>query len=304
MAVEVYLGNPPQHVIDWIRNHSQPSELDTPLYFEGQEAGATVAMIAWNDSAEEPEEHLQCNLECSTDGMSTWSTYNGKTIQLDNCTEKRVYFRAPVGQPNTYGFYNQENYIINGFKLEKTVKAGGNIQFLLESTGTRTDVPAYAFYRMFGIPGYNDETGEEIGLCRTLTQAPALPATTLANNCYTDMFLNCTSLAQAPELPAITLAAKCYNGMFSNCTSLTQAPALPAMALTDECYIYMFNNCNSLMSMEVSFTDWNPTAAATAYWMTDAGSQATGTKTFTCPAALPNETGDDRILSGWTRIEK
>ena len=36
-------------MIDWIKAHSQPSELGTPLYFEGQEAGATVALIAWND---------------------------------------------------------------------------------------------------------------------------------------------------------------------------------------------------------------------------------------------------------------
>ena len=24
MATEIYLGNPPQHVIDWIREHSKP----------------------------------------------------------------------------------------------------------------------------------------------------------------------------------------------------------------------------------------------------------------------------------------
>ena len=97
MATEIYLGKPPKHVIDWIRNHSQPSEFGIPLYFEGQEAGATVAMIAWNEDAYEPEEHLHCNLECSTDSMSTWSAYDGEIIELDNCTEKRVYFRAPDG---------------------------------------------------------------------------------------------------------------------------------------------------------------------------------------------------------------
>ena len=25
MATEIYLGYPPQHVLDWIRNHSQPA---------------------------------------------------------------------------------------------------------------------------------------------------------------------------------------------------------------------------------------------------------------------------------------
>ena len=57
------------------------------------------------------------------------------------------------------------------------------------------------------------------------------------------MFMDCTSLTQAPELPATTLANYCYNAMFSNCTSLTQAPELPATTLANSCYDYMFNNC-------------------------------------------------------------
>ena len=238
MATEVYLGYPPQHVIDWIKAHSQPSELGTPLYFEGQEAGATVAMLAWNNITSEPEQHLHCNLECSTDGMSTWSAYDGEVIQLDNCAGKRVYFKAPEGQPNTNGFRDQENDIFHSFELKKTVKAGGNIQFLLESTGTR-----------------------------------------------------------------MTLAVGCYSGMFYDCTSLTQAPVLPATTLADECYQGMFYNCTFLTSIDVSFTAWNP-ANATNSWMNNAGTQATGTKTFTCPAALPNTTGDSNIPSGWTRVEK
>ena len=53
-----------------------------------------------------------------------------------------------------------------------------------------------------------------------------LPATTLADYCYSGMFNSCTSLTQAPELPATTLADNCYIGMFNGCTSLTQAPAI------------------------------------------------------------------------------
>ena len=34
------------------------------------------------------------------------------------------------------------------------------------------------------------------------------------------MFSGCTALIQAPALPATTLANQCYNGMFSGCTSL------------------------------------------------------------------------------------
>ena len=82
--------------------------------------------------------------------------------------------------------------------------------------------------------------------CTSLTHAPALPATTLASECYNGMFVNCTSLTQAPALPATTLAERCYANMFEGCTSLTQAPALPATTLAEGCYQSMFWKCRSL----------------------------------------------------------
>ena len=36
------------------------------------------------------------------------------------------------------------------------------------------------------------------------------------------MFSGCTSLTQAPELPATTLADSCYNVMFKGCSSLSE----------------------------------------------------------------------------------
>ena len=81
--------------------------------------------------------------------------------------------------------------------------------------------------------------------CPSLTQAPTLPATTLANSCYQFIFRNCTSLAQAPSLPATTLVDYCYYGMFSGCTALTKAPALPATTLKIFCYSKMFYGCTS-----------------------------------------------------------
>lgn len=32
MSVEAYLGNPPQNVIGWIRNHSQPVATPSPYF--------------------------------------------------------------------------------------------------------------------------------------------------------------------------------------------------------------------------------------------------------------------------------
>ena len=82
--------------------------------------------------------------------------------------------------------------------------------------------------------------------CTSLTQAPELPATTLADRCYYSMFTRCTSLMKAPELPATTLAIYCYDSMFTRCTSLMKAPELPAITLANYCYQRMFYNCTSL----------------------------------------------------------
>jgi len=135
--------------------------------------------------------------------------------------------------------------------------------------------------------------------CASLTQAPALPATTLADNCYSGMFNNCASLTQAPALPATTLADFCYTGMFDGCTSLTQAPTLPATTLADFCYYSMFNDCTYLSSIEVSFSDWNP-SNATENWV----ERVASTGTFTCPSGLSQTTGVSNIPNGWTVVTK
>ena len=84
--------------------------------------------------------------------------------------------------------------------------------------------------------------------CSVLTSAPELPATKLADYCYSFMFYDCTSLASAPELKATTLAVSCYDNMFYGCTSLTSAPELKATTLALSCYDNMFYGCTSLTS--------------------------------------------------------
>ena len=82
--------------------------------------------------------------------------------------------------------------------------------------------------------------------CSSLTTAPELPATTLEYYCYAYMFSGCTSLTTAPTLSATTLPSKCYAYMFSDCTSLTTTPELPATELANYCYEHMFKGCTAL----------------------------------------------------------
>ena len=96
---------------------------------------------------------------------------------------------------------------------------------------------------------YDNDYNDLFNACSGLTSAPsALPASTIGASSYKRMFQGCKSLTAAPQISATT-----FNGdqncdtMFQGCTSLTTAPSvLPATTLTANCYRYMFQNCTSL----------------------------------------------------------
>lgn len=101
-----------------------------------------------------------------------------------------------------------------------------------------TTLTNYCYYQMF----YN---------CTHMLTAPELPATSLAQYCYGNMFYGNEVLTQAPDLPATTLANYCYYRMFINCSALVNAPVLPATTLAGYCYDGMFLNCTSLVNAPV-----------------------------------------------------
>lgn len=200
-----------------------PAIVDIPdLCFTAEEAASTVAMAVEGTPTQGQA------FEYSTDG-TTWHEFipGTTTITLSNVGSK-VYFRGDnttVNEAVTIGY----RFVMTG-----KIAASGNIMSLLDKTCQSTTIPHLACY----IYIFHN--------CTSLTTAPALPATTLANACYRHMFNGCTSLTTAPVLPATTLTEYCYDNMFYGCTSLTTAPALPAITLARSCYGYMFYNCSSL----------------------------------------------------------
>lgn len=133
--------------------------------------------------------------------------------------------------------------------------------------------------------------------CTSLTTAPALPATTLATSCYSSMFQGCKSLTTAPSiLPSNTLAGYCYGSMFYDCTSLTAAPVLPATTLAGGCYDSMFRFCTKLNYIKCLATDISANGC-TGAWVQGVASTGTFVKN-------PNMTGwtegSNGIPSGWT----
>ena len=179
------------------------------------------------------KKHWDGTLEYSTD-TSTWSTWDGTTTlySVTRGSDNVLYLRG-IGNTVITGNYENMGWVLTG----TDIKCIGNIENLLD----------YATVESFGHPPMAGHCYLNMFIdCTSLTQAPELPATTLADGCYYGMFSDCTSLTQAPSLPATTLKLKCYYFMFRGCTSLTQAPELPATTLADYCYHGMFNRCTSL----------------------------------------------------------
>ena len=227
MATEIYLGRPPENIVNWIKAERKYQEmLKTPLTFTAEQAGAKLSLLSNNGPV--------VTLETSPTGEEgTWTPYKvGSEITLANVGDK-VMFRNSSDTIQVMGTspFNYNYFQINSGKIA----ASGNINTLLKADGSVLDLTGrnYCYNQMFYY-------------CTSLTQAPELPATTLANYCYNQMFYNCTSLTQAPKLPATTLADWCYSCMFWDCTSLTQAPELPATTLANQCYDSMFGGCVSL----------------------------------------------------------
>ena len=113
--------------------------------------------------------------------------------------------------------------------------------------------------------------------------------------CYY-MFAYCTSLTTAPELPATTLANYCYTYMFNGCTSLTTAPELPATTLADYCYSNMFNNCTKLNYIKAMFLT-TPSNTYTENWTYNISSSGTFVKNA---SASWDVTGVNGIPENWT----
>jgi hypothetical protein len=177
-------------------------------------------------------------LKAKTSPNVLYSIDNGEWVNWDYSAitlSAGSFVRMKGSNPNGFNSGVEEsNY--NMFVMTGKISASGNIMSLLydDDFENNTTIPcSYCYYCMFEA-------------CTSLTSAPELPATILADSCYAGMFNNCTSLESTPELPATTLAKGCYEGMFGRCSSLTNAPELPATTLAEECYGYMFHSCTSL----------------------------------------------------------
>ena len=128
-------------------------------------------------------------------------------------------------------------------------------------------------------------------------------ATTIeANNAFYGLFAGAEKLVNNDErllvLPATTLTEGCYQDMFNGCKGIEKAPELPAPKLEKNCYQEMFYDCAKLNHVKCLATDIKA-ENSTKDWLGKAGTEATGEKVL--ETAVPmTANSDDGVPDGWT----
>ena len=221
---------------------------------------------------------LGLTMEYSRDNV-TWTSFNSD-LTFDLVRGNQVYFRGnnPTytrdDPDNNYHYYNADSH--TNFRTTAKCYFYGNIMSLItpdpdDFSELKSLSEPYTFYELFfgeleGIGSllaepklFSHPSFDLLLPATTLTEScyqnmfsftgvdrMELPATTMKKSCYESMFIFCNKILTAPELPATTLAEECYQCMFENCYSLVNAPSLPATTLAENCYSSMFSSCLQL----------------------------------------------------------
>ena len=128
-------------------------------------------------------------------------------------------------------------------------------------------------------------------------------ATTIeANNAFYGLFAGADKLVNNTErllvLPATTLMEGCYDNMFSGCKGIEKAPELPAPKLEKGCYQEMFYDCAKLNHVKCLATDIKA-ENSTKDWLGKAGTEATSKPVL--ESVVDMKAGsDDGVPTSWT----
>ena len=216
--------------------------------------------------------------------VNDWN--NGETIDGGKTGNyPYVTFHANVGQ--TFKM-TTKNYTISGLEYSvndgewKKVVANEEVSFggidgnlRLRGTNIYGTASSTSEYSTITFDPYSDVVYCD-GDIRTLLDYKNYKTVDTQNARFCNLFKNCTVLASAPELPATTLANECYSSMFFGCENLKNAPALPAETLADGCYSWMFSGCLRLSTVKMLALSDQITSKLDCfkYWLERAGTEA------------------------------
>ena len=253
--------------------------------------------------------HTAFDVDYSLDGGSTWVTLAAGTNSHSVAAGKYIKFKGNIvpgstgsgtfsstgryeAMGNPISLFYGDNFIgvtdLSGLSLpmRRMFYKSSNLVSSENLAMVAEKLPTQACYDMF----YQCSAMEKT--------VSVLSATTLANDCYRDMYYGCTALQVAPELPATSLTTSCYQNMFYGCTSLTTAPELPATSLPGYCYQDMFSGCSILSYIKMLCTSTGNNSLTR--WVNSVAASGTFVKNAAM-TTLP--TGVNGIPDGWTVID-
>ena len=122
-----------------------------------------------------------------------------------------------------------------------------------------------------------------------------------SNNAFYGLFAGAEKLVNSTErklvLPATTLKEGCYQDMFNGCKGIEKAPELPAPALVKDCYKEIFYDCAKLNHVTCLATDISA-EGSTKDWLGKAGTEATSAPVL--ETLVPMPPGSDGLPETWT----
>lgn len=202
----------------------------------------------------------------SLDNGKTWITTNNNGTSTQTITTptvragKRIIWKgiATLYDTETYyasvsAFSSTGNFVAYGnvismligdnFADESLLPTGWNLRNIFYGCTKLTDASGMVFPISITTNAYYAMFYQNTGL---ITPPSTLPATTLTDNCYRQMFFGCSNMTSCPAILATTVASMCCYQMFQNDSNITTSPVLLALSLAYYCYANMFLNCTKL----------------------------------------------------------
>ena len=238
-------------------------------------------------------------LVAAEDGKITVTFNNGITLASD------IHFIINGGAEQTIAKNTSGAYDI-------TVKKGDVVQFYSLNTslggsavagarGTTRAVDSSAKYINIKPSMKTEIYGNVMSLLKgkdNLESATALEA----KNAFYGLFAGAEKLVNNAErllvLPATTLTEGCYQDMFNGCKGIEKAPELPAPKLEKNCYQEMFYDCAKLNHVKCLASDITA-EGSTKDWLGKAGTEATGEKVLESVVDM-TKNSDDGVPTSWT----
>ena len=189
------------------------------------------------------------------DGKITVTFYNGITLAGD------IHYTINDGQEqtiakNTAGAYDiqaKKGDVVQLYSINTSL-GGGAVAGTRGGTRAIDEGAKYINIR----PSMETEIfGNVMSLLKgkdNLESADALEA----NNAFYGLFAGADKLVNNDDrqilLPATTLKEGCYDNMFNGCKGIEKAPDLPAPKLENNCYQEMFYDCKNLKKISIGAT--------------------------------------------------